>query len=227
MKPSEVMPVRSDGGGTVFDRLEKMKRTASTKHDREAERDEELVFERAAVEVADDDPLHQHADHQQEQRTRDHRDDERPGRLVRDVTRITTEHEHRAVREVQHAERAVDDRQPGADERKQRAEREAVEELRDEIGPGDHDALVREDPETSLRAHAVSPSEAHRRQRSPPAARITSRQDQVYEPRLQPNASGFCISGSPGTISVTSQKSSLFFMSVGFLPRTMITGRTS
>src|SRR6476620_6876552 len=27
---------------------------------------------------------------------------------------------------------------------------------------------------------------------------------QVYEPRLQPNASGLCISGAPGTISTTS-----------------------
>ena len=32
---------------------------------------------------------------------------------------------------------------------------------------------------------------------------------------------------APGTISVTSQNSSLFFMSPGFLPRTMITGRMS
>src|SRR5690348_14282892 len=49
--------------------------------------------------------------------------------------------------------------------------------------------------------------------------------DQVYSPRLQPNASGFCISGSPGRTSRTSQKSSLFFMSLTALPRTMTTGR--
>jgi hypothetical protein len=50
--------------------------------------------------------------------------------LVRDVTGVAAEHEHRAMREVQHAERAVDDRQPRADEREQRSEREAVEQLR-------------------------------------------------------------------------------------------------
>src|SRR5947199_10548426 len=33
----------------------------------------------------------------------------------------------------------------------------------------------------------------------------------VYAPRLQPNASGFCINPSPVTISTTSQKSSLPF----------------
>ena len=62
MKPSEVMPANNGGGGTICDWLPKTKRTISTKHDAKAERDQQLVFMRPAVEMADDDALHQDAD---------------------------------------------------------------------------------------------------------------------------------------------------------------------
>ena len=58
MTPSEVMPDSAGGAGTVFDWLEKKKRTISTKTIDEPERDQQLVLVRAAVEMADDDPLH-------------------------------------------------------------------------------------------------------------------------------------------------------------------------
>ena len=45
------------------------------------------------------------------QRARDHGDDERTGIFEGDIAGIAAEHEHRAVREVEHAERAVDDGQ--------------------------------------------------------------------------------------------------------------------
>ena len=79
MKPSEVMPANSGGGGTVFDRLPKKKRTSLDEDDAEAEGDQQLVLVRAVVEMADDQPLHQHADDHHEQRAGDHRDDERAG----------------------------------------------------------------------------------------------------------------------------------------------------
>ena len=69
-------------------------------------------------------------------------DEEGTGRLERDIAGIAAEHEHRAMRQVQHAERAVDDRQPRADQRQQRARRQPVEQLRDEIRPGDHAARI-------------------------------------------------------------------------------------
>ena len=50
--------------------------------------------------------------HHDKQRARDDGDDERVGIGVRDVTGVAAEHEHRAMREVEHAERAVDDGQP-------------------------------------------------------------------------------------------------------------------
>ena len=42
------------------------------------------------------------------------------------------------MREVEHAERAVDDREARADQREQRAEHQTVEHLRDEIRPVQH-----------------------------------------------------------------------------------------
>ncbi len=84
------------------------------KNDAEPERHEQLVLVRAIVEVADDDALH-HGRRRiiDEQRAADHRDDERSGIAVGDLAGIAAEHEHRAVREVEHAERAVDDGQAG------------------------------------------------------------------------------------------------------------------
>jgi hypothetical protein len=65
-------------------------------------------------------------------------DEEGPRRLVRREAGIAAQHEHRAVREVQHAERAVDDRQPRTDQGQQCAKGQAVEELRKEVRPGEH-----------------------------------------------------------------------------------------
>src|SRR6185437_4741896 len=106
--------------------------------DAEAEGDQKLILVRAVIEMADDDPLHQYADDHDEQRARDHRDDERAGVLERDITGVAAEHEHRAMREVEHPERAIDDGQPGTDERKQSSQRQAVEYLRNEIRPINH-----------------------------------------------------------------------------------------
>ena len=58
MKPSDVMPASDGGGGTVFDRLPKTKRTSLDEDDAEAEGDEDLVLVRAAVEMPDDHALH-------------------------------------------------------------------------------------------------------------------------------------------------------------------------
>ena len=65
------------------------------------------------VEVADDDALHHHADEHHEQRAGDNGDDERTRVGIGQPAGIAAEHEHRAVREVEDAERAVDDRQSG------------------------------------------------------------------------------------------------------------------
>ena len=128
MKPIGVTPAAQDGGGgTVSDRLPKPRRTSFDDDDADAEGDQELILRRAAVEVADDHQLDEAADHHQEQRAGDHRDDEGPGRLERHVAGIAAQHEHRAVRQVQHAERAVDDGQARADQRQQRARCQSVE----------------------------------------------------------------------------------------------------
>ena len=88
--------------------------------------------------MADDDPLHHHADQHDEQRAGDDGDDERAGVGIGDPAGVAAEHEHRAVREIEHAERAVDDRQAGGDQREQRAEHQPVEALRYEVSPVDH-----------------------------------------------------------------------------------------
>ena len=93
---------------------------------------------RAVIEVADDHALHHHADEHHEQRAGDHRDDEGSGVAVGDKAGVAAEHEHRAVREVEDTERAVDDRQARGDQREQRAEHQPVEHLRNEIRPIDH-----------------------------------------------------------------------------------------
>ena len=106
--------------------------------DAEAEGDEELILGRAAVEVADDHALHHHADQHDEQRAGDDGGDERARIGVGDPAGVAAEHEHRAMREIQHAERAVDDGEARGDQRKKRAEHQPVETLRYEIRPVDH-----------------------------------------------------------------------------------------
>ena len=81
--------------------------------DAETEGDEQLVLVRPRIEVTDDHALHHHADQHDEQRAGDDGDDEGAGIGVGDPAGIAAEHEHGAVREVEHAERAVDDRQTG------------------------------------------------------------------------------------------------------------------
>ncbi len=120
--------------------------------DAETEGDEDLVFGRPCVEVPDDRPLHHHADQHDEQRARDHGDDERPRIAVGEPAGIAAQHEHRPVREVENAERAVNDRQAGRDQRKQRAEHQPVETLRNEIAPVDHDIAC-----TWLRCLSIGP----------------------------------------------------------------------
>src|SRR4051812_47104208 len=93
---------------------------------------------RAAVEMTDDHTLHHDTDEHDENGSGDHRSNERPCVAVGEPTGVAAEHEHRAVREVQYSERAVNDGQAGGDQREQRAKHEAVETLRYEIGPVDH-----------------------------------------------------------------------------------------
>ena len=88
--------------------------------------------------MADDQPLHHHANQHHEQRAGDHGDDEGAGIGIGDPAGIAAEHEHRAMREIEHAEHAVDDRQAGGDQREQRAQHQPVETLRNEISPVDH-----------------------------------------------------------------------------------------
>src|SRR6185437_10510566 len=95
-------------------------------------------FVRTRIEVANDDPLHQHAEDRDEQGADDNRYDERSGIGVGHPSGVTAEHEHRAMREVQDAERAVDDGEPRRDQREQCAEYQPIEALRDEIAPIDH-----------------------------------------------------------------------------------------
>jgi hypothetical protein len=74
-----------------------------------------------------------------EQRAGHHRHDVGLGVFIGDEAGVAAEHEHRAVREVEHAERAVDDGEARADEREQRPQHQAVEHLRNEIDPIDHE----------------------------------------------------------------------------------------
>ena len=123
------MPWNSGGGGTSFECAGKEQAHQLDEADAEPEGDKELILMRTVIEVADDDALHHHAQHHHEQRARNHRDDERTGIFIGHEAGVTADHEHRAMREVEHAERAVDDGQPGADQRQQGTERQPVEYL--------------------------------------------------------------------------------------------------
>src|SRR5262249_9095066 len=91
-----------------------------------------------AVEGSDHEPLHHHAKQHDEQGTGDDGEGERAAVGIGDPTGVAAEHEHRAVRQIEDAERAVDDRQAGRDQREERAEYQAVEALRYKVGPVDH-----------------------------------------------------------------------------------------
>jgi hypothetical protein len=97
--------------------------------DAKPESDQKLVFVRPVIKVTDDDAFDRHPEHHHEERTGDHRNDERLRVVIGHQAGITSEHEHRAMRKVQHAERAIDDGQPRADQRQQRTECEPVEKL--------------------------------------------------------------------------------------------------
>jgi len=79
--------------------------------------------------VANNHQLHHQADHHHEKRSEDDRENERIRVSVGDISGIAAEHEHRAMREVENAERPIDDRQAGGDQRQQRAEHQPVEHL--------------------------------------------------------------------------------------------------
>src|SRR3546814_3424785 len=81
--------------------------------DPEAEGDEDLVLMRPAVEVPDDQPLHHDADEHHEDGAGRDGNQIGIGQLVGNETGIAADHEHRAVREVEDTQRAVDDRQAG------------------------------------------------------------------------------------------------------------------
>ena len=132
------MPTRPAGGGTDLRQAAKEEARGLDEHDAEAKGEEQLVLVRTAVEGSDHDPLHHHADEHDEQGTGDDGDDERAAVGVGDPAGVAAEHEHRAVRQIEDAERAVNDRQAGGDQREERAEHQPVEALRYEIRPVDH-----------------------------------------------------------------------------------------
>ena len=94
--------------------------------DAQAERDQNLVLVRARVEMADDDALHRDAEDEHEEGAGDQSaSGERAGILIGDDAGIAADHEHGAMREIEHAQRAVDDRQTGTDQRQKRADDQA------------------------------------------------------------------------------------------------------
>ena len=122
MKPSGVMPTSGGRRRHGLRQAAEEKAHRLDEHDAEAEGHQQLVLVRPRVEVADDHPLHHHADQHDEQRAGDDGDDEGARIGIGDPAGVAAEHEHRAVREVEDAERAVDDGQAGGDQREQRAE---------------------------------------------------------------------------------------------------------
>src|SRR5262249_28028957 len=70
---------------------------------------------------------------------------------------IAAEHEHRAMRQVENAERAVDDCQPRRDQSQQGTEDEPVKALRYEISPADH-APLRAEPGCTRTPGSLRPS---------------------------------------------------------------------
>ncbi len=114
------MPAAQAGGRHAQRQAAEHEPDQLDQHDAETERHQELVLRRAGVEMADDDELDQSSDDEQEQRPGDDGDGEGAGRLERDEAGIAAEHEHGAVRQVEDAERAVDDGEAGADQRQQR-----------------------------------------------------------------------------------------------------------
>ena len=133
------MPWNSGGGGTSLEFAGKHQANQFDEADAQPEGDEQLILVRTVIEVPDDDALHHHAHEHDEQRAGDHRDHERSGILEGDIAGVAAEHEHRAMREVEHAERAVNDGQAGTDQRQQSAQRQTVEYLRNEIRPINHE----------------------------------------------------------------------------------------
>ena len=136
MKPSDVMPTNRRRDGLRQAAEEK----AHDLHedDAKAESDEKLVLVWARIKMADDQPLHQHPNEHHKERTRDNRQDKRPGIGIGNPAGVAAQHEHRAVGEVKHAERAIDDRQAGRNQREKRAEHQSIETLRYESCPVDH-----------------------------------------------------------------------------------------
>src|SRR5262245_61142963 len=88
--------------------------------------------------MANDHPLYQQADDHDENGASYDRSNEGVRVAIGQPASITAKHEHGAVREIEDAERAVDDGQTGRDQREQSAQHQAVETLRYEIGPIDH-----------------------------------------------------------------------------------------
>ena len=121
------------------------------------------------------------------------------------IARIAAQHEHRAVRQVEHAQRAVDDRQAGADERQKRPQHQAVEHLRDEVSPGEH---------SSPRHSPMRPATPERG--SGVVAELAAERVRLLHQRL----AGKHFGDFPVVFLA-------LHVGLGFLPRTMMTGRTS
>ena len=110
-------------------------------HDAKAKGEKQLILMRTAVEESDNEPFHHDAHEHDEQGTGDYGDDERAGIGISDPAGVTAQHEHRAVRQIEDAERTVNDRQAGGDQREEGAEHQPVEALRYEVRPVDHAAV--------------------------------------------------------------------------------------
>jgi hypothetical protein len=103
-------------------------------------------LQRPAIEVADDDPLHEHADQRRGQKTDRNRGQQIPVDRLRQIgakdalhrpRRVGADHQQFAVRHVDDAHDAVGDRQTEGGEQQDRAEREAGEGAAEVVGPGE------------------------------------------------------------------------------------------
>jgi hypothetical protein len=100
--------------------------------DTRSERDEKLILRRAVVEPSDQPALQQRAEDEHEHGSREHADDEGAGIAGHHIDRIGADHEQRAMRQVEHAQRAENDGEPAAYERQQHPKGKAVEGLRNQ-----------------------------------------------------------------------------------------------
>jgi hypothetical protein len=111
-------------------------------HNAEAEGDQDLILLRPRVVEANKPTLGSQANQQQHQRAQCERGGERVEMAQHHESRVGAQHEHRAVREIEHAQGAENDGEPTGDQRQQATERDTVKCLREELGKRGHRETV-------------------------------------------------------------------------------------